>query len=323
LLAFRSHHVIAHFFVAMNQLECMRIFAKVAECLNFSDAAKQLGISNSAVTRGLSALERHLNLRLINRTTRHVSLTPAGQSYVEGCADVILQVQRMEERVRVESRSAAGRLKLAVSALYAATELPALLTEFRQTHPLISFDLTIYETPNQVAPEDFEVCFMIEHRLRDSSLVCRSLGRARDVIVASPAYLARRGTPATPKELSDHDVLLDSESLMRYWTFNDANGVHRVTLVPTLSAQSVTAVARATAAGLGIARLPRLLIEAELADGRLTPLLERFEIDGRDRMICMLYAGPRYATQMVRSFVDFTIQRRMEKSFAPGVSEKP
>jgi DNA-binding transcriptional LysR family regulator len=301
----------------MNHLESMRIFAKVAECLNFSDAARQLGISNSAVTRGLTALERHLDLRLINRTTRHVSLTSAGQTYFEGCADVILQVQRMEERVKVESQSAAGRLKMAVSAVYAATELPALLTDFRQSHPFISFDLTICESPQQVSPEDFEVSFVVERKLRDSSLVSRSLGRTCDLIVASPAYLQRRGTPATPRELSDHDVLLDSESLMRYWTFNDATGVHRATLVPTLSAQNVTAVARATAAGLGISRLPRMLIEAELADGRLTPLLEGFEIEGKDRMICMLYAGQRYATQTVRSFVDFTIQRRLEQSYTP------
>jgi DNA-binding transcriptional LysR family regulator len=294
----------------MNQFESMRIFAKVAECLNFSDAARQLGISNSAVTRGLSALEKHLDLRLINRTTRHVSLTAAGESYFEACADVIVQIQRMEERVRGESRSAAGRLKMAVSALYAATELPRLLADFRQAHPLISFDLTIYETPAQVAPEDFEICIMTERKLRDSSLICRTLGQTCDVIVASPDYLERRGTPCVPGDLSGHDILLDSESLIRYWTFSDKHGVHRVTLVPTLSAQNIMAVARATVAGLGIARLPRMLIEAELTDGRLIPLLESFDLEGRERTISLLYAGQRYATQAVRSFIDFALQRR-------------
>ncbi|SAK60815.1 LysR family transcriptional regulator [Caballeronia ptereochthonis] len=300
----------------MNQLESMRIFVKVAECLNFGVAAKQLGISNSAVTRGVGALEHHLRLRLINRTTRSVSLTQAGQSYFESCADVLSQVKQIEEKVRAEAESATGRVKIAVSALFAATDLPKLLTEFRKKHPLIAFDVTIYENQAQISPEDFELSFMVERKLRDSSLVCRTLGRTQDVIVAAPCYLESRELLLSPRDLPNYDILLDSESLMRYWTFKDKDGVHRVALVPTMTARNTCAVVRSAVAGLGVARLPRMVIEGELESGKLLPLLENFDLDGKDRTISMLYAGQRYATQAIRSLVDFAIERQAEMSFA-------
>ncbi|MFP3605907.1 LysR family transcriptional regulator [Paraburkholderia sp. SIMBA_053] len=293
----------------MNQFESMRIFSKVAQCLNFSDAARQLGISNSAVTRGLTNLERHLNLRLINRTTRHVSLTPAGQTYLEGCSDLLLQLEQMEDRVRAESRSAAGRLKLAVPAFFASTGLPSLIAEFRLSNPLVGFDMTVYETASQIVPEDFEVCIMIERKLRDSSLICRAIGRTTDVIVASPSYLARRGVPESPRQLSDHDILLDGESLMRYWTFTDSSGDTRVTLAPFLAAQNASAILRASLDGLGIARLPFMFVQDHLRTGKLTTVLNGFDLEGSERTVWMLYAGQRYATHMVRTFIDFAVRK--------------
>lgn len=295
----------------MNQLESMRIFSKVAQCLNFGDAARQLGISNSAVTRGLTNLERHLNLRLINRTTRHVSLTPAGHTYLEGCTDLLLQLEQMENRARAKSRSAAGRLKLAVPAFFAATGLPSLLAEFRLSHPLVGFDVTVYETASQLVPDDFEVCIMIERKLRDSALICRSIGRTTDVIVAAPSYVARRGVPESPRQLSDHDVLLDSESLIRYWTFSDSSGDTRVTLVPFIAAQSATTILHAAVDGLGIARLPYMFVRDHLKAGNLTTVLSRFELEGSERTIWMLYAGQRYATHMVRTFIDFAARKEL------------
>jgi DNA-binding transcriptional LysR family regulator len=304
----------------MNTFESMRIFAKVAECLNFGDAAKQLGISNSAVTRGVCALEHHLRLRLINRTTRNVSLTQAGRSYYESCAGVLSQVKRIEEKVRADADCATGRVKIAVSAILAATDLPILLTEFRKRHPLIAFDLTVFESQTQFSPEDFELSFMVERKLRDSSLVCRTLGHTEDLIVAAPSYLRCCEAPASPRDLPNYDILLDSESLMRYWTFNDNHGVHRVTLVPTLAAQNVCAVVRSAVAGLGLARLPRMLIESELQRGELLPVLRDVNLEGKDRTVSILYAGQRYATQAVRSLVDFAIERQGEMSFSSSLS---
>ncbi len=293
----------------MNQIESMRIFATVAQCLNFGDAARQLGLSNSAVTRAVLNLEAHLNLRLINRTTRHVSLTPVGESYLEGCSDVLLQLQRIEDKVRSESRLPSGRLKLAVPALFATTFLPPLLADFGLSNPLVSFDLIVFDNAGEVSSADFEVCIMVERKLRDSSLVCRAIGRSTDVIVAAPSYLQRRGVPVSPNNLTDHQILLDSaESTMRCWTFTDAAGDNRVPFMPFLTAQTAVIVEQCAIAGLGIARLPSLMVDEHVRAGRLVRLLQDFAIVGGDRTVWILYSGQRHATETARAFVEFAAQ---------------
>jgi len=175
--------------------------------------------------------------------------------------------------------------------------------------PRVSFELTVIEGTQEFIVNDYDVWFSAERRLRDSSLVCRSLIPVRDVIVASPDYLARRGPPLIPQDLSSHDVLLASDMLGRYWEFSDAYGSHRVALRPILSSSNLVAVKRAVVAGLGIARLPRSLIHSELQDGSLQPVLGGFDVEGDERTVWILYSGKRYMTRCVRSFVDFTVAR--------------
>src|SRR5258705_7517914 len=127
----------------MNQLASMRIFTKVAESLNFADAAKNLGVSNSVVTRSIATLETHLNVRLINRTTRRVSLTAAGQMYWRGCIELLRQLDVMEEVIASETNQAVGSLKIAASAAYAATDLCEILAAYHLEEPRVNFDLTM------------------------------------------------------------------------------------------------------------------------------------------------------------------------------------
>jgi DNA-binding transcriptional LysR family regulator len=196
----------------MNQLAAIRIFAKVAECLNFAEAAKQLGISSSVVTRSVAVLERHLSVRLVNRTTRRVSLTPAGQLYWEHCAGLLGQLSVMDECMATAAGQPAGSLRIAASSSYATTDLPEVLAAYRLREPRTQFELTVFDNMTDLAATDFDICFSAERRLRDSSLICRALAQTRDVIVASPAYLARRRAPRTPLELSSHDVLIASDA---------------------------------------------------------------------------------------------------------------
>jgi DNA-binding transcriptional LysR family regulator len=179
----------------MNQLASIRIFAKVAECLNFAEAAKQLGISNSVVTRSVATLEEHLGVRLINRTTRRVSLTATGRLYWERCTELLRQLDDMDECIAAAVGQPTGSLRIAASSLYATTDLPDMLAAYRAHEPRVSFDLTVFDNMSDVAASEFDVCFSAERRLRDSSLVCRPLAQTRDVIVASPDYLARRPAP--------------------------------------------------------------------------------------------------------------------------------
>jgi DNA-binding transcriptional LysR family regulator len=291
----------------MNQLAAMRMFAKVAELLSFAAAAKQLGVSGAVVTRGIAALEAHLNTRLFNRTKGRISLTEAGQSYLQGCTELFTQLDMLDASVSSATGGAVGSLKIAAPEFLVATDLSDLLNTYRAAEPGVRFELMVFETTRHPGDNNYDVWFSTGRRLRDSSLVCRPLTQFRDVIVASPTYLARRGQPEVPLHLADHDVLLASDIATRHWEFRDAHGSQRVAVHPVFSSPSLMAVKLAAIAGLGIARLPGPLVEPELRAGALELLLDSFEVGGDERTTWMLYSGRRYVTQRVRSFVDFVV----------------
>ncbi|MFM0024979.1 LysR family transcriptional regulator [Paraburkholderia madseniana] len=293
----------------MNQLASIRIFAKIAEYLNFAEAAKQLGISNSVVTRSVATLEEHLGVRLVNRTTRRVSLTVTGQLYWERCIELLRQLDDMDECIASAVEQPTGSLRIAASSLYATTDLPDVLAAYRAQEPRMSFDLTVFDNMSDVAASEFDVCFSAERHLRDSSLVCRPLAQTRDVIVASPDYLARRPAPSTPGELASHDVLVASDAPSRYWEFRDAHGTQRVVVRPILNIQSPQVVKRAVQAGLGIARLSRSFVQNELANGSLRALLGDVTLCGDERTVWLLYFGQPHMAVALRSFVDFVVER--------------
>ncbi|HEX7906536.1 MAG TPA: LysR family transcriptional regulator [Paraburkholderia sp.] len=297
----------------MNQLASIRIFAKVAECLNFAEAAKQLGISNSVVTRSVATLEEHLGVRLVNRTTRHVSLTGTGQMYWKRSIELLRQLDEMDECIASAMGQPAGSLRIAASSLYATTDLPDVLAAYRAQEPRMSFDLTVFDNMSDVTTSEFDICFSAERRLRDSSLVCRPLAQTRDVIVASPNYLARCPAPKTPGDLASHDVLVASDAPSRYWEFCDAHGTQRVVVNPIMNIQSPQIVKRAVQAGLGIARLSRSFVRNELANGSLRALLDSVPLCGDERTVWLLYSGQPYMAVALRSFIDFVVERYRQK----------
>ncbi|SAL30010.1 LysR family transcriptional regulator [Caballeronia sordidicola] len=291
----------------MNQLSAMRMFAKVAETLSFTIAAKELRVSVAMVTRSVATLESYLNLRLLNRTTRSVSLTEAGHEYWQGCREVLRNLDTLEANVCSAAREAGGSLKVAAHESFAAAELSDLISKFRENEPRVDFELTVFASTQDLTVGSYDACFVAERRLRNSSLVCRPLIRLRDTIVASPAYLAQREAPVQPADLARHDVLTTSDPCVRSWEFGDAYGAQRVLLRPVLSSSNLLTLIRAAKAGLGIARLPTSLVAAEIQEGSLIPLLEDFELESGVRTLWMLYSGHRYMTPRVRRFIDFSV----------------
>jgi DNA-binding transcriptional LysR family regulator len=291
----------------MNQLSAMRMFATVAESLSFTVAAKELRVSTAMVTRSVATLETHLNLRLLNRTTRSVSLTEAGHEYWQGCRELLRHLDTLEANVCSSAREARGSLKVAAHESFAAADLSDLVARFRETEPRVDFELTVFTSTQDLAVSTYDVCFVAERRLRDSSLVCRPLTQVRDVIVASPGYLLLRGVPTQPADLTNHDILASSEPSVRSWEFGDAYGAQRVLLRPVLSSSNLLTVIRAAKAGLGIARLPASLISTEIHEGTLVPVLEDYDLENGVRPLWMLYSGHRYMTPRVRRFIDFSV----------------
>lgn len=304
----------------MNQLAAMRMFTKVAESLNFSIAAKQLGVSSAVITRSISTLESHLNIRLFNRTTRHVSLTNAGQAYLEGCAELLNQLEMLETNISSATRESVGSLKIAAPESFAASDLSELLAAYHVIEPRVNFEVTVFDNSHELVANQYDVWFTAERRLRNSSSVCRALTQFRDVIVATPSYLDGRGVPRVPEDLTSHNILTASDGTNRYWEFGDAHGTHRITMRPTFNSPNLLAVKRATLAALGIARLPKPLVRAELRAGTLRRLLEGFDLEDDERTLWLLYSKNRYMTKGVRRFVDFAAARYREPE-EPGGSK--
>ena len=291
----------------MNQLQAMRVFTRVVELSSFSLAARQLGMSAAAVTRSVGMLEAHLNMRLLNRTTRSLSLTETGREYLDGCRTIIEKLDEIESNLAQVNRDPHGTLRIAASATSVAAGLGALLSTYRIEHPRVRFDVTTFDIQVDMVEGGYDVCFCDDHRLVNSTFVSRTLTSVRDVIVASPGYLARHGTPVEPVELNTHCLLTVSNGAARNWEFSDVDGSSRIYTGNALASTSNTMVRIAALNHMGIAQLPHPLVADDLASGALVPILERYDVNGGPRRVSILYPSRNYLSTKVRSFIDYVV----------------
>lgn len=287
----------------------MRVFTRVVDLASFNLAARQLGMSAAAVTRSVGTLEAHLNMRLLNRTTRSLSLTDVGREYLEGCRAIIEKLDEMESSLLETTRDPQGTLRIATPMTFATAGLGALLAAYRILHPRVDFDVTTFDTHIDLVEGGFDVCFSDDQRLANSTLVCRTLTSVDELAVASPTYLARNGTPRDPAALNRHGLLTVSDGSSRSWEFADADGVYRVCTGSALTATSSAMVRVAALNHMGIAMLPMPIVAEDLACGALTPVLEQFDINGGSRQVSILYSGRKYLSMRVRTFIDFTVSQ--------------
>lgn len=293
----------------MNQLQAMRVFTRVVDLSSFALAARQLGMSATAVTRSVGMLETHLNMRLLNRTTRSLSLTDVGREYLDGCRAIITKLDELESNLAETTRDPCGTLRIATPSIFATSSLSALLTTYRAMHPRVAFDVTTFDTSIDMIEGGFDVCFSVDPRLASSTLVCRTLTTIQEVIVATPTYLAHHGAPAEPADLSRHGLLSVTDGASRIWEFSDGRGTYRVNTGSPLTSSSNAMVRTATLSHMGIALLPLPLVADDLAHGSLVPVLERFVVNGGPLELSLLYSGRNYLSARVRSFVDFIVQQ--------------
>ena len=291
----------------MNQLQAMRVFARVVELASFNLAARQLGISPAAATRSIGMLEAHLNTRLLNRTTRTLSLTEAGRAYLIGCRTVIEQLDEMEANLVQSTRELRGTLRVASVTTFAQTGLAALLAGYRALHEGVSFDVTTFDVHIDLVEGGFDVCFSDDPTLFGSTLVCRPLFRVPQVLVASQAYLSAHDRPHSPSSLARHILLCRSDNGARYWELVDRKGAHRVTVAGAVRSPSYAMLKAAALHDMGIALLPRPLVEPDMQRGELIQVLKEFDVNGGARHLSILYSSPGQLSLKVRSFVDFAV----------------
>ncbi|MDR5755384.1 LysR family transcriptional regulator [Caballeronia sp. LZ035] len=293
----------------MNQLQAMRVFMRVVELASFSAAARQLGMSGAAVSRSVMTLEAHLNLRLINRSTRHLSLTDAGQRYMEGCKEVIDRLDTMEASLVRSTRDLNGILRVSTPSTFAVSGLCSLLAAYRNAHPKVSFEVTTTDAAVSLIEGGFDVGFSDAPHMPDSTLVSRQLRSFKRIVVASPRYLQKHGTPATPAELSLHHLLTTTHSADKAWRFTVEGEVMRIPTSAALQASCHATVHSAALANMGIAILPAPLVEHDLARGHLLPILSQYEIVDGHRQVSILYTSRTYLSARVRHFIEFVVDQ--------------
>lgn len=287
----------------MDRLTGMAVFAKVAEEKGFSAAARALGLSKSAVSKQVARLEDRLGARLINRTTRRLSLTAAGTAFYERCARVIAEAEEAERAVSSLHAEPRGVLKVNAPMSFATLQLAPAIPEFMARYPELAVDLTLNDRMVDLVDEGFDVAVRIA-RLTDSSLIARRLAPSRRLVVASPDYFARRGTPARPEDLKNHNCLLYAYTLTGdEWRFRDQS----VRVTGNLKANNGEVLRAAVLAGAGVALMPTFIVGDDVRAGRLQAVLGAWE--DHSSSVYAVYPHARYLSTKVRVFVDYLAGR--------------
>lgn len=287
----------------MDRLSAMEIFVRVAETGSFTKAAEQLGLSTSAVSKQVIALEQRLGARLLNRTTRRVGLTEVGTDYYERCRRIAAEVEAAEQAVTHLHATPRGRLKVAApvsfGALHLAPALPALLDRC----PELGIELGLNDRFVDLIEEGFDVAVRIG-ALADSSLIQRRLAPCRRVVCGAPAYFDAKGVPASPDDLDPDDCLGYAPALGRAaWRLRRDGRDYTVPEAGRLQVDNGDALAAALRAGAGVALLPTFIVGPDLKAGRLQAVLTDYQTP--EIAVHAVYPENRHLTAKVRVFVDF------------------
>jgi DNA-binding transcriptional LysR family regulator len=291
----------------MDRLDEIRAFVAVAEAKSFTQGARKLGVSGAQASKLVARLENRLGARLLNRTTRDVSLTDTGLAYLERARDLLEGFDALDDAVRDQHQGPTGVLKVSAPVSFGRNQLTPALLAFAAGCPAVSLDVQFSDRMVNLVEEGFDVAVRIG-QLADSSLVARRLAEVRMVTCASPDYLARAGTPQTPADLAGHECVLDTN--MRdplVWRFGSAAEHQDVRVHGRLRFNGADHCVAAGIVGHGVLRTPDFAAAEPLREGRLTPLLCAYEAETIH--VYAVYPHARHLAAKVRAFVDFLAQR--------------
>jgi len=284
----------------------MRTFGQVAAHESFAGAARELGISPSAVSKQIRLLEDRLGVKLLQRTTRRVTLTQAGRLYLERAQRILAEVDELEVTVRGLHSEPRGTLRVSAPQDFGRLYLCEAVGAFAAEYPHLRIEFEMTDRKVDVVEEGFDVAIRVA-KPAISTLVMRRLGRCERVLCASPAYLAAYGVPATPTALSSHNCIEYDYAESNSWTFRGDGRAQAVAATGRLRANSAWTLRSLVLAGQGIALLPRFLVYEDLAEGRLTSVLE--DVLDADLEVMALLPPGRHIAAKARAFVDFISER--------------
>lgn len=292
------------------KLADMEVFAKVAEHNSFSAAARRLGVSKGAVSKQVARLERSLGARLLNRSTRRLSLTDAGHAFHEHTTRMMAEAEAAEAAVSQLRASPRGVLKLTAPAAFGRLHVAPGIPAFLARYPEVSVQIMMNDRVADLAEDGYDVAI----RMMDEpagNIVARRLAPIRWVVCATADYLALKGVPASPRDLAQHNCLFYSMLASHSdWRFRAAGGESKVRVTGNFTVNNSEALREAVLQGLGAALLPTFTVGDDIQQGRLLPLLPDYEPLGTfGTGIYAVYLPTRHVSPKVRAFVDFFLER--------------
>jgi DNA-binding transcriptional LysR family regulator len=291
----------------MDRLIQMQVFVAVAEEAGFAAAARRLNQSAPAVTRAVAGLEEHLGVKLLNRTTRYVRATEAGERFLEDARRILQEVEAAEQAAAGINATPRGQLVVTAPLMFGRRYVMPGIVDYLQRYPEVQVEALFLDRTINMVEEGVDVGVRIGE-LPDSSMRALRVGSIRRVLVASPAYLEERGTPDSPHALALHTLIASSAgSFAPGWRFHFPGGEQTVRLRPRLTVTSNEAAVEAALRGFGITRLLSYQAAEEIARGDLVTLLEDFEAPPSPVHI-IHRAGPR-SPGKIRAFIDLMAER--------------
>lgn len=292
----------------MDRLQSMRVFAKVVEQGSFVRAAEILEISNAVATRFVADLEAHLGTRLLNRSTRRLSLTEAGQVYLERVRLIMAEIEDAEALVSLDTKTPTGTLAIYSHAGFGQARLSPLLAGYAEKYPEVTLDITLSDRTADLVEEGIDIGFFSSMQKVDASMIVRQLGMATVVLCASPEYIAKHGMPVKPEDLTQHNCLnFSHEHLRHYWHVHTEHGVTDIPISSKVVSNSAVVLREFALAGHGIVLRPSFSLGNDLRCGKLVRVLSEFDT-GKVAM-SMAYPSRRLVSAKVRSMVEFVSEQ--------------
>ena len=291
----------------MDHLTALKVFRKVVEQGGFAAASRQLGLSPAAVSKNIAELEAHVAARLLNRTTRRMSLTEAGSRYYEQVARILDDLDEAEQSLGPMQQAPSGILRISAPMSLSLVRLSAAIPRFLERYPLVSLDLNLEDRRIDIVKEGFDLAIRGSDRLEDSSLVARKLMTLDHVLCGAPAYFQRHGVPDSPQALRGMEcVQFTLSGHAEEWTFQRAGQTQRVPVRGRYKVSSSLAVRDALRAGFGVSLVPRVYVQGDLDSGALQAVLQDWSPD--QTFVYAVYPSRRHMVAKVRAFVDFLLE---------------
>ncbi|MEZ9898546.1 LysR family transcriptional regulator [Vibrio breoganii] len=303
----------------MDKLSDMAMFVSIVKQKSMAGTARELGVSAASITTRLQALEERYGVKLLNRTTRHLSLTEAGELYYRSCLDILDSVNETESLIKQGTRLTQGPIKIVAPKDISKQMLLPIISEFTERYPEITPSLYLNDHVHNIA--DSGVDLVIRYgELHDSNIISKRLGKSERVLCASPQYLKDHGVPNAPRDLMDHNalVMLSGEQELKTWYFRKNSKLESVAVKPKMLSDDGEIIKQLALNGQGIAMKSRLDVQSEINSGQLVTVLGDYTVNFNSATtdtstdLKVYYLDKKYQPKRIRLFLDFLYERFAE-----------